>query len=316
MIFKKGPATREAFGHELMELGKEIEELYVVDCDIGKSMKTVEFSKAFPQKHVNVGIAEQSAAGVAAGLAVMGKKPIISTYAVFGSMRMVEQIRQSICYPNLDVKIACSHGGLTPANDGASHQAIEDMGIMRTLPNMSVVMGADYNSTRKLLARAMEYKGPLYIRFTRDSVPVIYDVDEDFEIGKAKILRNGDDATIIAIGDVMSLALEAAEQLKAEGIETRVLDMHTIKPLDIQAVGKAMEQTAGIVTVEDHSVIGGLGSAVSEYVSEKGGCTVSKIGLQDRFGESGPYEKLLEIHGITVENIKNKVRLIVENRRG
>jgi transketolase len=316
MIFVKGPATREAFGHELMELGKNIEGLYVVDCDIGKSMKTVEFSKAFPEKHINVGIAEQSAAGVAAGLAVMGKKPIISTYAVFGSMRMVEQIRQSICYPNLNVKIACSHGGLTPANDGASHQAIEDMGIMRTLPNMSVVMGADYNSTRKLLSKAMEYDGPLYIRFTRDSVPVIYDKNEEFEIGKAKVLRNGTDVTIIAIGDVMSLAITAAEELKTDGINARVLDMHTIKPLDTSAVSEAMDETSGIVTVEDHNVIGGLGSAVSEWVSERGGCPVSKIGLQDRFGESGPYEELLQIHGITVENIKNKVRMILENRKG
>jgi transketolase len=296
-------ATREAFGDELLVLGNDIEEMYVVDCDIGKSMKTLDFSKTYPEKHVNVGIAEQSAACVAAGLATMGKKPIISTYAVFGSMRMVEQIRQSICYPKLNVKIACSHGGLTPANDGGSHQGIEDMGIMRTLPNMTVIMGADYNSTRKLLSKMMDYEGPVYIRFTRDAVPGIYDEDEEFEIGVSKQLVEGNDIAIIANGDVMSLALEAAEELKKIGVSARVIDMHTIKPIDQEAVLKAINETKGIVTVEDHNIFNGLGSAVSEIVAEAGKGIVRRIGIQDRFGESGPYKQLLEDQGITTKAI-------------
>lgn len=305
-------ATREAFGHELLELGKEIKEMYVVDCDIGKSMKTLDFSKEFPEKHVNVGIAEQSAACVAAGLATMGKKPIVSTYAVFGSMRMVEQIRQSICYPKLNVKIACSHGGLTPANDGGSHQGIEDMGIMRTLPNMTVVMGADYNATRKLLRNMMDYEGPVYIRFTRDAVPGIYDEDEEFEIGVAKQLVEGNDVAIIANGDIMSLALKAAEELKESGVEARVIDMHTIKPIDRDAVVKAINETKGIVTVEDHNIFNGLGSAVSEVVAEEGKGMVRRIGIQDRFGESGPYEQLLQDQGITIEAIVEAAKLIIK----
>jgi len=258
-----------------------------------------------------VGIAEQTCAGVAAGLATLGKIPFISTYAVFGSMRMIEQIRQSICYPNLNVKIACSHGGLTPANDGGSHQGIEDMGIMRTLPNMRVIMGADYNATRKLVAQMAKTKGPAYIRFTRDAVPGIYDEDEEFTIGEAKTLRGGSDITIIAVGDVMMLALNAADKLNEIGISTRVLDMHTIKPIDDKAILKAMAETRGIITVEDHNIINGLGSAVCEVACEHGGFPVHRIGIKDRFGESGPYETLLKEHDITIDEIISKAKLLL-----
>lgn len=307
-------ALRDAFGDELLELGKEMDNLYVVDCDIGKSCKTVPFQHAFPAQHLNVGIAEQNAAGVAAGLATCGKVPFVSTYAVFGSLRMCEQIRQEICYPNPNVKIACSHGGLTPANDGASHQSIEDMGVMRTLPNMTVIAPADYHSARKLIRAAAFYKGPVYMRFTRDPIPAVYGEDETFEIGKAKTLREGNDVTIIATGDIMDLAVKATEILAAENISARLIDMHTIKPIDRDAVVKAIEETGAIVTVEDHNIINGLGSAVCEIVAEHGG-RVHRMGVPDHFGESGPYLELLKAFGVTPEDIARQARILFEGKR-
>ncbi len=304
-------ATRDAYGDEILILGKENPNIYVVDCDIGKSCKTVEFSKELPMQHINVGIAEQNACGVGAGLATCGKIPFVTTYAVFGSMRMCEQIRQEVCYTNLNVKIACSHGGLTPANDGASHQGIEDMGILRTIPNMTVVMGCDYYSTRKLVRKAAEMHGAVYLRFTRDPVPCIYNGDEEFEIGKAYNLRGGDDVTIIANGDIMNLAIEAHDELKLCGINAAVLDMHTIKPIDKEAVLKAIEINGKIVTVEDHNIINGLGSAVSEIVAEEGKGRVIRIGIRDQFGESAPYEKLLEKNGITTAEIVKSCKMLL-----
>lgn len=295
--------TRDAYGEEILALGRENKAIYVVDCDIGKSCKTIPFAKELPGQHVNVGIAEQNAAGVAAGLATCGKIPFVTTYAVFGSMRMVEQIRQEVCYPKLNVKIACSHGGLTPANDGASHQGIEDMGILRTIPNMTVVMGCDYASTRKLVRAAAEYYGPVYLRFTRDAVPDIYDEDEEFIIGKAKELRSGKDVAIIANGEIVSLALEACDALASMGIHATLLDMHTIKPLDTEAVSKVLRECKGVVTVEDHNIINGLGSAVCEVAAELGCGKVKRIGIPDCFGESAPYQRLLAKNGITVEAI-------------
>ena len=295
--------TRDAYGEEILALGKENKDIYVVDCDIGKSCKTIPFAKELPGQHVNVGIAEQNACGVAAGLATCGKVPFVTTYAVFGSMRMVEQIRQEVCYPKLNVKIACSHGGLTPANDGASHQGIEDMGILRTIPNMTVIMGCDYHSTKKLVRAAAAYEGPVYLRFTRDAVPDIYDEDEEFVIGKAKEIRSGKDVAIIATGEIMSLALEACDKLVAKGIQATVLDMHTIKPLDAEAVTKVLKGCNGVVTVEDHNVINGLGSAVCEVAAELGCGKVKRIGIHDCFGESAPYQRLLKKNGITVSAI-------------
>ena len=218
-------------------------------------------------------------------------------------MRICEMIRQEICYPNLNVKIACSHGGLTPANDGASHQAIEDMGIMRTLPNMTVIMPADYYAAKALVKAAAEYEGPVYLRFTRDAIPVIYDENTTFEIGKGKKLRDGKDVAIIANGDTVRLAIEAAEQLAAKGIEARVVDMHTIKPLDVGCVNACIEQVGKIITVEDHNIMNGLGSAVAEVIAEAGRGRLKRIGVQDQFGQSAPYERLLAMNGITVENI-------------
>lgn len=295
-------ATREGFGDEIVKLGKENKDIYVIDVDIAKSCKTINFSKQLPNQHINVGIAEQNAAGIAAGLATTGKIPFVSTYAVFGSLRMAEQIRQEICYPNLNVKIACSHGGLTPANDGGSHQAIEDMGVLRSFPNMTVIMGADYYSTRKLVEQASKIYGPVFLRFTRDTVPMIYNEYEEFTIGKAKQLKQGKDIAIIANGDTVRLALEAARELENEGISVKLLDMHTIKPLDRDAVVECLD-LENIITVEDHNILNGLGSAVCEVVAEEGRGRVTRIGVQDQFGQSAPYEKLLELNGITVENI-------------
>lgn len=306
-----GRATREAYGEVILELGKENPDIYVVDADIGKSCKTVGFANELPNQYVNVGIAEQNCCGVAAGLATTGKIPFITTYAVFGSMRMLEQVRQSVCYTQLNVKIACSHGGLTPANDGGSHQCIEDMGILRTLPNMTVIMGADYYSTKKLIKAAAEYKGPVYLRFTRDPVPFIYDENDEFEIGKAKMIKDGKDITLIANGDIMSKAYEAAAILEAEGISVRLLDMHTIKPLDVDAVKNAIHDTGRIITIEDHNIINGLGSAVSEVIAETGKGILRRVGVQDSFGESAPYERLLLMNGISLENITNLARELI-----
>lgn len=303
-------ATRDGFGDEIVELGRENKDIYVVDADISKSCKTGKFVKVLPEQHVNVGIAEQNAAGVAAGLATTGKIPFVVTYAVFGSLRMCEQIRQEMCYTNLNVKIACSHGGLTPANDGASHQAIEDMGVLRTIPNMTVIQPADYVAARKLVRAAAETYGPMFLRFTRDAVPVIYDEDAEFTIGKANLLREGKDVALIAVGDTVRLAVDAAKALHEQGIEARVLDMHTIKPLDEASVNACIADIGKIVTIEDHNKINGLGSAVCECVAEAGHGIVRRVGIQDQFGESAPYERLLAKNGITVENIVAQAKAI------
>lgn len=296
-------ATREGFGEEIVALGKENSNIVVLDVDIGKSCKTGEFRKQLPEQYLNVGIAEQNGAGVAAGLATCGKIPFVVTYAAFGSMRMCEMIRQEMCYPNLNVKIACSHGGVTPANDGASHQSIEDMGILRTIPNMTVIMPADYVAAKKLVRAAAEFNGPVYLRFTRDAVPVLYEENAVFEIGKAVQLKDGKDVAMIANGDTVCIALKAAEELAAKGISARVLDMHTIKPLDVEAVQDCIESIGKIITVEDHNIMNGLGSAVAEVVAESGKGILRRVGIQDQFGMSAPYERLLAMNGITVENI-------------
>lgn len=305
-------ATRNGFGEEIVKLGKLDNKIYVVDVDIGKSCKTGAFREELPEQYLNVGIAEQNAAGVAAGLATCGKIPFVVTYAVFGSLRMCEMIRQEICYPNLNVKIACSHGGVTPANDGASHQSIEDMGVLRTLPNMTVIMPADYYAAKKLVAKAAEFNGPVYLRFTRDAIPVIYDEDVELEIGKAHKIKEGKDISIIANGDTVCIAMKAAEELEAQGISVKLLDMHTIKPLDVAAVKECIADTGKIITVEDHNIINGLGSAVCEVAAEYDHAVVKRIGIQDQFGQSAPYERLLEMNGITAENIVSTAKALIK----
>ena len=290
MSEKKNIATRDGFGHEIVALGKENPDLLVVDIDIGKSCKTGDFRKELPGQYINVGIAEQNGAGLAAGLATCGKVPFVVTYAVFGSLRMCEMIRQEVCYPNLNVKFACSHGGVTTANDGASHQSIEDMGVLRTIPNMTVIMPADYNAARKLVRQAAETYGPMYLRFTRDAVPQIYDEDVEFTI-------DGYQGFNLKTSDVTSAANTTV------CISARVLDMHTIKPLDVEAVTAAVNDIGKIITVEDHNILNGLGSAVCEVAAEMGKGIVKRVGIQDQFGQSAPYERLLAINGVTVEHI-------------
>ncbi|MGL1893910.1 MAG: transketolase family protein [Spirochaetaceae bacterium] len=309
-----GKATREAYGEAILELGKANPDIYIVDADIGKSCKTTAFFEQLPRQHINVGIAEQNCCGVAAGLATTGKIPFVTTYAVFGSMRMVEQIRQEVCYPKLNVKIACSHGGFTPASDGASHQAIEDMGILRTIPGMTVIMPADYYSAKKLVHAAAKMHGAVYLRFTRDPIPFIYPEDAEFEIGKAVELKKGSDLAIIANGDIMSIAVKAAGELEKQGVSVRVLDMHTIKPLDEDAVNRAIDECGKIITVEDHNILNGLGSAVCEIVAERGKGKVKRVGIQDKFGESAPYEYLLGINGITIGNIVKSAQEMLKQR--
>ncbi|MBQ3258847.1 MAG: transketolase family protein [Oscillospiraceae bacterium] len=308
---QKKIATRDGFGEAIVEAGKANRQVCVVDIDIGKSCKTGAFRKELPDRYLNVGIAEQNGAGLAAGLATCGKIPFVVTYAAFGSMRICEMIRQQICYPDLNVKIACSHGGLTPANDGASHQAIEDMGIMRTLPNMTVIMPADYYAAKALVKAAAETYGPMYLRFTRDAIPVIYDENAVFTIGKANLLREGKDVAIIANGDTVRLALEAAEVLAAKGYTARVLDMHTIKPLDVEAVNACINDIGKIITVEDHNILNGLGSAVADVVAESGKAVLRRIGVQDQYGMSAPYDRLLAMNGITTENIVAKAMELI-----
>jgi len=299
----EGRALRDAFGDEILALGKENPDIYVIDGDVGKSCKTLDFAAACPRQHLNVGIAEQNACGMAAGIATTGKIPFVSTYAAFGSMSMLEQIRQEICYPKLNVKIACSHGGLTPANDGASHQCIEDMGILRTLPNMTIVMGADYYATRALVRESVNYPGPVYLRFTRDPIPIVYDETIKLTIGKANIIKEGNDIAIIANGDTVNIAQKAAEKLEKSGASVQLVDMHTVKPIDRDVVLDAVHRIGKIITVEDHNIFNGLGSAVCEIAAEEGMGKVVRIGVQDQFGQSAPYETLLELNGITVEKI-------------
>lgn len=303
--------TRDALGDELLALGLERKDVFVIDCDVSKSCKTIPFSQQCANQHVNVGISEQNAVGIAAGMATTGKVPFVVTYAAFGSMRACEQIRQEVCYPKLNVKIACSHGGLTPANDGASHQCIEDMGIMRTLPNMTVIMPADYHSARALIRAAADYQGPVYLRFTRDPIDEVYDEGVSLEIGKAHQLQDGTDVAILANGDTVNIAAKAAKQLEAEGVSVRLLDFHTIKPLDVDAVKAALTECGSVLTVEDHNILNGLGSAVCEVAAELGQGKVKRIGVQDCFGESAPYEVLLQKNGISVEHICEEARRLI-----
>ena len=298
----KKRATREGMGEEIVLLGEENRNVVVIDADLGSSCKTDAFKKALPDQYYNLGIAEQNCAGVAAGMATCGKIPVVVTYAAFGSMRMCEMVRQEICYPKLNVKLICSHGGLTPDGDGASHQTVEDLAIMRSIPNMTVIVPADYVAAKKLVRKAVEMDGPVYMRFTRNAVPILYEEDDnDFEIGRAKKLADGTDVSIISIGDTVRLALEAQEILAAKGISAAVLDMHTIKPMDEEAVKESIRKTGKIITIEDHSVINGLGSAVADIMAQEGAGILRKIGVQDTFGETAPYDRLMEKHGITTE---------------
>lgn len=305
-------ATRESYGATLVELGKEREDIVVLDADLSKATKSEMFAKAFPDRFVNVGIAEQNMVGMAAGLASTGKVPFTTTFAVFAAGRAFEVIRNSVCYPKSNVKIAATHSGITVGPDGGSHQAIEDIALMCSLPNMVVLSPADDIEACKCVKAAAEIDGPVYLRLGRIPLDDIYTEEYDFQIGKGSELVEGNDATIISTGIMVHKSLKAAIELKEEGINVRVINMSTIKPIDEEIIVKAAKETRGIVTVEEHSTIGGLGDRVSAVVCENLPTIVKKIGVKDRFGESGHPDVLLEKHGLTVENIKKIVKNIVK----
>ncbi|PKM88345.1 MAG: transketolase [Firmicutes bacterium HGW-Firmicutes-12] len=307
-------ATRDAYGKALVKLGALDPRVVVLDADLSKSTKTADFKKHYPERFFNMGIAEQNLLGTAAGLAASGKIPFASTFAVFATGRAFEQIRNSIAYTRLNVKIAATHAGLTVGEDGASHQAIADIAVMRALPNMMVVVPADGIEAEKAVLAAVEKDGPIYIRLGRSGVPVLFGQDYDFKFGKAAIMRSGTDASVIACGIMVADALKAAEELEKEGIFVRVINMATIKPIDQEAVILAARETGAIVTAEEHSIIGGLGSAVAEVLAENAPTPLERVGVKDVFGESGKPQELLEKYGLTAKDIKEAVFRVIKRK--
>ena len=302
-------ATREAYGKALAEFGAQYPNLVVLDADLANATKTNTFQKAFPERHIDCGIAECDMMGIAAGLSTVGKIPFASSFAMFAAGRAYEQVRNSIGYPHLNVKIGATHAGITVGEDGASHQCLEDIALMRVIPGMVVINPSDAVEARAAVQAAIEYVGPVYLRFGRAAVPVINDrEDYKFEIGKGVLLREGTDVTIVATGICVSAALEAAEKLAEDGINAEVINIHTIKPLDEELVIAAAKETGRVVTVEEHSVIGGLGSAVCDVLSEKAPTRVMKIGINDTFGESGPALELLKKYGLDTDSIYAKIK--------
>ena len=302
-------ATRESYGNALAELGAEYENLVVLDADLAAATKTGIFKKAFPDRHIDFGIAECNMMGIAAGLATTGKIPFASSFAMFAAGRAFEQVRNSIGYPKLNVKIGATHAGISVGEDGATHQCNEDIALMRTIPGMVVINPADDVEAKAAVRAAIEHEGPVYLRFGRLAVPVINDTpDYKFELGKGVVLREGKDVTIIATGLPVSECLAAADKLAADGIDAKVINIHTIKPLDEDLVVKAAKETGKVVTVEEHSVIGGLGSAVCDVLSEKCPTQVMKIGINDTFGESGPAVELIKKYGLDADSIYEKVK--------
>lgn len=306
-IIKK--ATRESYGEALKDFAEEYKELVVLDADLAAATKTGIFKKAYPDRFFDCGIAEANMMGVAAGLAACGKIPFASTFAMFAAGRAYEIVRNSIGYPHLNVKIGATHAGISVGEDGATHQCNEDIALMRTIPGMTVINPCDDVEARAAVKAAIEYNGPVYMRFGRLAVPVINDRETyKFELGKGVVLKDGKDVTIVATGLMVNEALEAAKALEAEGISARVVNIHTIKPLDKELICKCAEETGLIVTAEEHSVIGGLGSAVAEAVTECCPVRVIKIGVNDEFGHSGPAVDLLKQFGLSAENIAGTVK--------
>ena len=312
---KSRRSLRDAFGVELVKLGAEIPNLVVLDADISSSLKTVAFRQQFPERHINFGVAEQNMLLGAAGLVTTGLIPLACTYATFATLRACEQIRSFICYPKLNVKVICSHGGLEVGWDGPTHQGTEDVAIMRAMPNMTIVAPADANAVPALLRQAIALDGPVYFRMGRNPVPVIYDPAQAFTLGRAITVREGADLTIIAMGVMVALALDAAGELAREGIQARVLDMHTVKPLDGEAVRCAAEETGAIVTAEDHSIIGGLGGAVAEYLAECAAVPIARVGIPDTFCRSGDPAELFPMYGMAAADIVSAAKRVL-GRKG
>lgn len=301
-------ATRQSYGETLAELGKKNENIVVLDADLSAATKTNIFAKEFPDRFIDVGIAEQNLMGIAAGLATYGKVPFVSSFAMFATGRVYDQIRNSICYPKLNVKICATHAGITVGEDGATHQMLEDLSLMRSIPNMTVISPSDDTQTRWVIEELSKTKGPAYVRLARVATPIIYDENQKFEIGKMVQLGEGTDATIFATGVTVAEALKAQEKLKEEGINVRVIDVHTIKPIDKEMIVKCAKETKKLITVEDHSIIGGLGSSVCEVLSEEYPTKVIRMGMKDRFGKSGKGEQLLKYFKIDSEAIADAVK--------
>jgi transketolase len=300
-------ATRDAYGDALLELGKRRRDIVVLDADLSGSTKTAKFAKAFPDRFFNLGVSEQDMIGVAGGLSLTGKVPFASTFAIFETGRAWEQIRQTICYSMLNVKLVATHGGITVGEDGASHQALEDIALMRVLPGMTVIVPSDGIETEQVITAIAEYTGPVYVRLGRGKVPLVMPEDYRFEIGKAYIFNLGNDVNIIATGIMVSEALKARDILRSKDIDAGVINMSTVKPLDKEAVMRAAERARLIITAEEHSIIGGLGSAVCELLSEEKPLRVKRIGVRDRFGRSGRPEELMKLYGLTAEDIVSSV---------
>lgn len=305
---KKSIATRDAYGEALVELGRLQRDIVVLDADLSGSTKTGKFAKAFPDRFYNVGISEQDLIGTASGLSLTGKIPFASTFAVFETGRAWEQIRQTVCYSHLNVKLVATHSGITVGEDGASHQSIEDVALMRVLPNMTVIVPADALETKQVIHAVADFKGPVYVRLGRAKVPYVLPDGYAFQMGKSFTFRLGNDANIIAMGIMVSVALEAARLLTADGIDVGVINMSTVKPLDAEALIKAASSCRLIATAEEHSIIGGLGSAVSEFLSEQHPVKVLRIGIRDVFGCSGSPAELLRLYGLTADNLARSVK--------
>ena len=302
-------ATRASYGSALVELGKEHDDLVVLDADLAAATQTGMFKKEFPDRHIDCGIAECNMVGIGAGLATTGKVPFVSTFAMFAAGRAYEQLRNSVAYPHLNVKVGATHGGISVGEDGATHQCCEDFALMRAIPGMVVMSPADDIEAKAMVKAAYEYVGPVYMRFGRLAVPVINDrPDYKFEMGKGIVLREGKDVTIVANGLCVAASLEAAEKLATDGIDAKVINIHTIKPLDEDLIVAAAKETGKVVTVEEHSVIGGLGSAVCDALAEKCPTKVCKIGINDVFGESGPAVELVKKYGLDADSIYEKVK--------
>ena len=300
-------ATRQSYGETLEKLGEKYSDFVVLDADLSGATKTSIFAKEFPERFFDMGIAEANMMSTSAGMATTGKVPFASTFAVFAAGRSYDQIRNSICYPNLNVKICSTHSGITVGEDGATHQMLEDISMMRTLPNMKVLSPADDIETKWAIEEAYKQKGPVYVRLSRLATPIIYDENQNFEFGKMIQIGNGIDATIFASGDVLAEALKAKEILaKAKGIDIRVVDVHTIKPIDEEMIVKCAKETKRLISIEDHNVIGGLGSAISEVLTSKYPAKLERIGINDEFGRSGKAEELVKFYGLSAEKIVEK----------
>lgn len=307
-------ATRQAYGDTLVELGRENPDIVVLDADLSKSTMTAGFAKAYPERFFNAGIAEQNLMGMAAGLATTGKVPFASTFAVFAAGRAFEQVRNTICYPKLNVKIAASHAGITVGEDGGSHQSVEDLALMRALPNMTVIAPADAVETAKAVRAAAAHRGPVYIRLSRLATPVIFGADYQFEIGKAVVVREGKDVSLFSTGTMLAAALAAADRLADEGIRAEVVNVATLKPLDARTILASLAKTGCGVTCEEHSIIGGLGSAVAELVVENDPLPLTRVGILDVFGESGKPDELLQRFGLTADDIVIAARRVFQRK--